>query len=227
METTKIGQFISETRKRKGLTQNQLANMLYVSDKTVSKWECGKGFPEISLLFPLCNALEITVNELLSGEMLIETDYKKKAEENMMLLIKEREERRSISILRILEEKQISEKIKNGDLSSLDFKSNIDIILEISAFAMNNGLFEINKYLESSNISPFLKKLIIYSTASEKMLSNDEFFELFAEKIIVSNYSYKEVMENIIYLQGYMYILQGDTPDIIGDKLSLLLEDCI
>lgn len=95
----KIGKFIAEERKQKKYTQRQLADILGISDKTVSKWECGNGFPEISLLLPLCEALEISVNELLSGERLSEVDYKKKAEENMVNFIKEKEENKKKYIL--------------------------------------------------------------------------------------------------------------------------------
>ena len=81
--------FIAEVRKKRGFTQKQLAEKLEISDKTISKWECGKGFPEVSLVLPLCDELEITVNELLSGEKVSESDYRKKAEENMVRLVKE------------------------------------------------------------------------------------------------------------------------------------------
>lgn len=92
MNQIQIGKFIAEERKRNKLTQQQLADILGISNKTVSKWECGNGFPEISLLLPLCSELDISVNELLSGERLSETDYQKKAEENMVHLVKEKEE---------------------------------------------------------------------------------------------------------------------------------------
>ena len=67
MNQIQIGKFIAATRKENGLTQRQLAQRLSISDKTVSKWECGKGLPEVSLLLPLCGQLHITVNDLLSG----------------------------------------------------------------------------------------------------------------------------------------------------------------
>ena len=92
MDQIKIGKFIADERKRKGYTQKQLSEKLEISDKTISKWERGNGFPEVSLLLPLCNELEITVNELLSGERLQAMDYKKKAEENMVNLVKEAQE---------------------------------------------------------------------------------------------------------------------------------------
>lgn len=92
MNQIKIGKFIAKTRKEQNMTQRQLADVLSVSDKTISKWECGKGLPEISLMMPLCEALQITVNDLLTGERVSEMDYQKKAEENMMNLMKENEE---------------------------------------------------------------------------------------------------------------------------------------
>ncbi|MEE0685087.1 MAG: helix-turn-helix transcriptional regulator [Lachnospiraceae bacterium] len=99
MDQIKIGKFISEERKRKKYTQKELAEILGISDKTISKWERGNGFPEVSLLLPLCNELEITVNELLSGERLEEVDYKKKAEENMVNLVREAQESKKKIIL--------------------------------------------------------------------------------------------------------------------------------
>lgn len=61
------------------MTQKQLAERLLISDKTVSKWERGKGLPEVGLMLPLCELLEITVNDLLSGEKISENNYQKKA----------------------------------------------------------------------------------------------------------------------------------------------------
>ena len=92
MDQIRIGKFIADERKRKGYTQKQLSEKLEISDKTISKWERGNGFPEVSLLLPLCNELEITVNELLSGERVSEEDYRKKAEENMVNLVREAQE---------------------------------------------------------------------------------------------------------------------------------------
>lgn len=92
MDQIKIGKFIAAMRKEQSMTQRQLADLLNISDKTVSKWECGNGMPEVSLMLPLCAALHINVNELLSGERLAEANYQKKAEENMINLMKEKEE---------------------------------------------------------------------------------------------------------------------------------------
>ena len=102
MNQIRIGKFIAESRKSMNLTQRQLADTLSISDKTVSKWECGKGLPEVSLMLPLCAALDMTVNDLLSGEKVSSTDYQKKAEGNMMNLMKENEENRKRMALSII-----------------------------------------------------------------------------------------------------------------------------
>lgn len=87
----KIGKFIAERRKVQELTQKQLAEKLNVSDKAVSKWETGRSMPDNAILFELCKVLDINVNELLSGEKLSDDSYHGKAEENMMTLMKEKQ----------------------------------------------------------------------------------------------------------------------------------------
>ena len=86
MDLKITAEFIKEQRKAKGLTQAELAEKLFVSEKTISKWECGKGFPDTSLVLPLCDALGISANELLSGKKLNEKDYIKSAETNLVEL---------------------------------------------------------------------------------------------------------------------------------------------
>ena len=68
MNQSSIGKFISQKRKEQNMTQEQLAEKLGVSNKTVSKWECGKCMPDYSIVKPLCQELGITVSELLDGE---------------------------------------------------------------------------------------------------------------------------------------------------------------
>jgi transcriptional regulator with XRE-family HTH domain len=89
MDQVKVGSFISQKRKSLGMTQKELAEMIDVTDKTISKWECGNGLPDIARLKPLCDALNVNVNELLSGENLSDEGYSLKAEEIIMALMKE------------------------------------------------------------------------------------------------------------------------------------------
>ena len=92
MDLIKIGNFIAERRKAKGLTQVQLAEILYVTDRAVSKWECGRSMPDSSIMLELCDILDISVNELLTGEKLEMKDYNKQAEENLIEMTKQKEE---------------------------------------------------------------------------------------------------------------------------------------
>lgn len=91
MDLKLTGQFIKEQRKAKGLTQAELAEKIMVSEKTISKWECGNGFPDTSLMLPLCKVLEVSANELLSAKKLNDEEYKEKAEENLVNMQVERE----------------------------------------------------------------------------------------------------------------------------------------
>ena len=67
MDMIKVGRFISTKRKEQNLTQMQLAEKLSITDRAVSKWECGKALPDSSIMIELCEILNISVNELLTG----------------------------------------------------------------------------------------------------------------------------------------------------------------
>lgn len=83
MDQEKIGKFIQELRHKKNLTQSELASKLNVTDRAISKWENGRGLPDLSLIKPLCDELDISINELLSGEKLNKKEYNEKLEENI------------------------------------------------------------------------------------------------------------------------------------------------
>ncbi len=84
MNQEKIGKFIANKRKEQNLTQEQLAEKLGITSKAVSKWECGKGLPDASIMVELCKILKITVNDLLSGEKVQEKEYQEKLEQNII-----------------------------------------------------------------------------------------------------------------------------------------------
>ena len=91
MDQVKIGNFIAECRKKKKLTQMQLAEKLNITDRAISKWENGKSMPDSSIMLDLCNELGISVNELLSGEVIDMKEYDKKSEELLLELAKQDE----------------------------------------------------------------------------------------------------------------------------------------
>ena len=82
MDQIKIGKFIAECRKKNGLTQIQLAEKLGITDRAVSKWENGKSLPDSSIMLDLCEILKISVNDLLSGEVVSMDNYDNSLEEN-------------------------------------------------------------------------------------------------------------------------------------------------
>ena len=91
MDLIKIGNFIADCRKEKGLTQEQLAEKLYITDRAVSKWERGLSLPDADKMLDLCNILDINVNELLNGEKINMKDYDKKTDELLVELAKQEE----------------------------------------------------------------------------------------------------------------------------------------
>ena len=84
MDQEKIGKFIASCRRKKNITQQELAEKLGVSDRTIGNWENGRNMPDLSLFKPLCNELDITLNDLMSGEKVKEKEYQEKLEENII-----------------------------------------------------------------------------------------------------------------------------------------------
>ncbi len=87
MNQTRIGKFIAQKRKAKNLTQEQFAEKLLVSNKTVSKWETGKCMPDYSIVESLCEELDITISELMDGEEQEEKSIRMYDEEQIMELM--------------------------------------------------------------------------------------------------------------------------------------------
>lgn len=87
MDQKKIGGFIAEIRKEKGLTQVAFADKLGVTNKTVSRWENGNYMPDLSLIPLICEELQISVNEFLSGERLDDEEFRKQADQNVISVL--------------------------------------------------------------------------------------------------------------------------------------------
>ena len=92
MDQIKIGRFIAERRKQVELTQAQLAEKLNITDRAVSKWETGKTMPDSSIMLELCGILGISVNDLLSGEVVTMENNQQEMQKNLLSMIKEKEE---------------------------------------------------------------------------------------------------------------------------------------
>ena len=76
MDQIKIGKFIAQCRKDRGMTQMQLAEKLGITDRAVSKWETGKSMPDVAIITDLCRELGISLNDLLSGEVISSEQYR-------------------------------------------------------------------------------------------------------------------------------------------------------
>ena len=90
MNQDKIGKFIAKKRKEKNLTQIQFAEKLGVSDRSVSNWENGKNMPDMSLFPIISKELNITINDLMSGEIVEKKEYQQKFEENIIYTLDNR-----------------------------------------------------------------------------------------------------------------------------------------
>ena len=99
MNTTDMGRFISEVRKKKGFTQKELAEQLSVTDKAVSKWETGRSAPDISLLVALAEILDVTVIEILNGKEIEKENYTQVSNEVVVDTIKKDNKKLRCSII--------------------------------------------------------------------------------------------------------------------------------
>lgn len=93
MDQIKIGKFIQEKRRERKLTQEQLAEKLNITDRAISKWENGINMPDAGTIPELCNILDISINDLFSGEKVAMKKQTEKVEENLIALKKENEEK--------------------------------------------------------------------------------------------------------------------------------------
>ena len=119
MNQEKIGKFIAKCRKEKKITQSELAEKLNVTDRSISNWETGRNMPDLSLFKPLCDELDITINDLMSGEKIKPEDYNEKLNENIINTIN-------------YSHKKISYTIKSMGI----FLITIGILISITAFSI-------------------------------------------------------------------------------------------
>ena len=99
MDQIKIGKFIQERRKKKKLTQSELAEKLNVTDRAISKWENGVCLPDVNNIQELCKLLEISINDLFSGQIVDMKDNEKILEKNLLELAKQKEENDKLLLL--------------------------------------------------------------------------------------------------------------------------------
>ena len=111
MDNDKVGRFIAKLRKKKGLTQDELGNMLGISGKSVSKWERGLNMPDISLIYKLSEVFDVDLNQLLNGEDAIKSVVDLKNEENAVNTLKIESDDKSLRKTKKKSNKRLSFKI--------------------------------------------------------------------------------------------------------------------
>lgn len=126
MNQEKIGKFIAYCRKEKNMTQEELAQKLHLTDKAISKWENGRSLPDLSILEPLSKTLDVSINEILSGEKIKEEELKDHTDKNIIDVVNYSDEK----IKRIKRTIKVSSIIMIIALATLMFASDYDHIKE-------------------------------------------------------------------------------------------------
>ena len=175
MDQIKIGKFISELRKSKNMTQQQLAEKIGVSFKTVSKWETGRGMPELSTLKPLSDELGITINELLNGEKIKKEEYLNKLEENMIATID-------------YSDKKINEKDKNIGIFLLIIGLLISLAA-VSIFSSESSWSSIYSVLGSIISLIGFSKIIKKLSYIKRVILNFSFFAIFIALLFILDFT--------------------------------------
>lgn len=230
MNQEKIGRFLSDLRKEQEMTQQQLADAIGVSNKTISKWECGKGMPEISSIIPLCETLHINVNELLSGERLPEDGYSKKAEENMMSLIHETEickKKSNNSLLIIL-----------VTVMAVLLGVGLTIVGNMGTSAGNAAIFidlpilfpmlivSILFLLGTKLGRPFLQSFVIVAGKKKTVSETDIIQGNAAIRMVSNTFIAMGVLESVVGLIAILFWIDSSAPDfieVLGISITIAL----
>ena len=150
MDQAKIGKFIAGCRKKVNLTQMQLAEKLNITDRAVSKWETGKAMPDSSVMLALCDVLKITVNDLLSGEVVTMDNYNKELENNLLEMVRQKQE----ADRRLLRAEMLA-----GVMASIPFAVGIVIGLAVPMEAWKQVVIVLSSMIPLLVAIPFLLRI--------------------------------------------------------------------
>lgn len=219
MDQIKIGKYIATKRREHQLTQEELASILGVTDRAVSNWENGKNMPDLSLFKPLCNELEISINDLMSGEDVNKENYVSSFEENMVNMVSSIEHKNN-------------KKIKVSILISLAF-----IIIIFIGYCFYN-LYEIDVKYDKNVIScEFKDNELVFSIKGQslfntrhisKMIDDEEVY-FFHSTINLynkreSNYEYSHSMSRLLENKSVIFGYH-ESIDIDNNKIKVYYTD--
>lgn len=210
MDNDKVGHFIAKLRKKKGLTQDELGNMLGISGKSVSKWERGLNMPDISLIYKLSEVFDVDLNQLLNGEDAIKSVVDLQNEEN------------AVNTLKIESDDKSLRKTKKKSKKRLKFKIIISLII-IVLFVISFVIWVHNKgdsYAVESSTEGFTVdgKLTIEDNGYVLYVSNISclFEECLTETINTAQYSVA-INNNVLFRSGIL--------DYTSKKEKITLDD--
>ena len=212
MNSEKTGKFISELRKEKDLTQLQLAELLHVSDKAVSRWETGKGFPDIGSLQSLAEVLDVTVTELLKGEKIAEELGKAETETVTLDLLQ--------MLKQAVRQKKIQSLITGFLLSAIMLTT---LIVHLNAPIYISGA---ENALEIETLSDGRIAAVLNDTVAGYEVN--DYNEPESDKMIRSISCYRTLLHSFLgkKAQTVVILADGDTPDYLyyypaesGDQL--------
>lgn len=190
MNQEKIGKFIQECRNKKELTQEELAKKIGVTNKAISRWENGHGLPDLSLLKPLCNELDIDINDLLNGQKIEEKNRSEQLEENIDKIINQATEQ---------EKKERKKSLKTISTISIIFI----IVISILAIIINNYEKEQQSIiLENSNpsvIYEYNQKLLNISNYMNSIsIPSDNFYWWELKDLNLEDKTYEKTLNNLL-----------------------------
>ena len=164
MDAEKVGKFIAKNRNDKNLTQSQLAERLHITNKAISRWERGVGFPDISLLEPLSRELNVSILELLKGEYLNENEQVEKEDINVVLNL----------LVKVCKEQQVQKLIFNTFMVCMFFLITLIIYFSCRTYGFDNSYLEqlfnhfslipfsnLYSLFQDGDILPFIKNIFI------------------------------------------------------------------
>ncbi len=227
MNQERIGKFILELRTKKKMTQQELGNKIGVTDRAISKWENGRGLPDISLIEPLCKELGITVNELLSGEKIQKEQEKEKFEENIINTL-------NYSNKKIKTKKRIILSLLSIIIIILLILSTL-FIIDINRMKNNKPvLFSTWGYeyapplnLDSISLENTIKEYLIKESESNTHHNNEKSFVALKTYLIKETehnyYVYSWVLEEKYYIENNE--IKNDSASSIPHKFELVKDN--
>lgn len=217
MDQEKIGRFLSQRRKKKSLTQEQLAEKLGVNSRTISRWETGRTMPDYSVLNDLCKELEISINELLAGEKITKEKLVEKCDNNMLLILKDFKNSKNKNLVIIF------------ILLGLFLFSFIFGVYKLfsSQYNLLNGLsYYMNITIDENKEREKIGKLDGYTVYTERLKIEDCYFSTISSKVV----PLKEVIERKLISvkdlenKANAITKNGDIKILIFENYEIVLE---